>query len=68
MTPQDFTTWRKGMGWTKVRTADELGLSRDTIADIETGKAPIRRSIALACTALALRLPPWPVAGLTASR
>lgn len=60
MTPQTFRSWRKRLHLTQREAGDLLGLSREAIVDIEAGRTPIRRAIALACAAIAQGLPPAP--------
>ncbi|MDQ0315570.1 helix-turn-helix domain-containing protein [Amorphus orientalis] len=67
MTPEDFKNWRAHCGFKSQRIAAEaLGLSVGTIENYEPGvrrdgnPAPIPYTVALACSALAMNLPPWP--------
>jgi len=46
----DMKQWRKAMGWTQQRTANELGYQRAcTIGQMEAGKLPPSRRVILAC-------------------
>lgn len=76
MTPTDFKNWRKAMGLTQAKAAEVLDLSPSTIEFYEAGKrrgsgapAPIPRTVALACAALAAGIGEWhqlfPGAGLS---
>ena len=63
MTPADFKSWRKRLGFSQADAARVLGISVSRIADYETGikrgtdrPAPIPKHIALACAAVALGL------------
>jgi len=66
MTPDDFKAWRKAMGWNQTEAAEALGLSLGTIGNYERGSrredgrpAPVPRTVALACAAVAAGLRPW---------
>lgn len=59
--PADFTAWRQHLGLTKTEAARRLGLAPNSVAAYETGRAKVPTYVALACTALALDLGPWPV-------
>lgn len=66
MTADDFRAWHQAMGYTYDTGAAALGVSRGTYADYlagtsrTTGKpAPIKRTVALACAAIAAGLAPW---------
>lgn len=61
MNPADFTAWRQHLGFNKAEAARRLGLAPNTIAAYETGRADVPTHVALACTALALDLKPWPI-------
>ena len=37
MTPQQFSAWRERMGWSKVETAKQLGVSVASVALYENG-------------------------------
>ncbi len=58
MTGADFAAWRARLGMNKTSAAKALDLSRNSIIAYETGRAPIPRHVALACTAIAHGLPP----------
>lgn len=67
MTPDDFKAWRKSMGMTQTEAGDALGVSKGTIINYEAGKrrddgrtVEIPKTVALACTAVAKGLGPWP--------
>ena len=46
----DMKQWRKAMGWTQQRTANELGYQRAcSIGQMEAGKLPISKRVILAC-------------------
>lgn len=64
MTPDQLTQWRETLGWNKRRAAEELGVSYNTYRHYEKGeregrKVEIPRPIALACSALLHKLPPY---------
>ena len=59
MTGPEMTDWRKLMGLGRLAAARALGVAPATIKRYEDGLTQIPRSIALACTALAHKLPPW---------
>lgn len=63
-----FRAWRRALGWSQKRAANELGLSLDQIRNYDTGsartatrgpQAPDRRT-RLAMAALDRGLDPWP--------
>lgn len=56
MTPQEFKVWRKDIGWTQQRAADELGRSRHQINCWENGKRPISRMAELSTRAISAGL------------
>lgn len=58
MTPETFLAWRKRLGFTKVKAAAMLGISRNTIKRYETGATVVPLHVALAMAALAMGLPP----------
>jgi predicted transcriptional regulator len=66
MTPATFTTWRQQLSLSRREAADALGVHIETIANYESGRRRdtgkpviIPRSIALACSAVAMGLPPY---------
>lgn len=61
MKADDFAAWRKHMKFNGTEAANQLGISRNTVRWYEEGRHQPPRSIALACTAIALGLRPWPV-------
>ena len=67
MTSENLKGWRERLHWSKARAARELGLSRTTYIGHESGEIPIRRTVELACAALALGIKP-PLAFLVAER
>ena len=50
---QDLIAWRKAMGWTQERAADQLGVSRRTYQSLESGSDAVPIVYTLACTHLA---------------
>ena len=63
MTKESLISWRKRLGWNKATAAFALGLSQNGYAAYEAGHyreapRPIPTHIALACSALAMGLPP----------
>lgn len=66
MTADDFRAWHNAMGYTYDTGAAALGVSRGTYADYLAGTSrttgqpvPIKRTVALACAALAAGLQEW---------
>ena len=59
MTPADYTAWRTRLRLTKAAAAEALGASRNACTHYEQGRASIPRHIALACSAVAMGLPPY---------
>ena len=62
MTADEFTAWRKHLGLNGREAADALGVSKNTITAYERGKWDIPKAVALACSAVANQLRPWPIA------
>lgn len=59
MTPEQFKSWRKHMGWSQQEAADHLGVSKGSIQLYERGEregrpVEIPKTVELACAALAL--------------
>ena len=67
MTSENLKAWRERLKWSKAKAARELGLARGTYIGHETGAIPIRRTVELACAALALGIKP-PLAFLVAEQ
>lgn len=61
MTAQEFIAWREHLALNRREAAEALGLSKTTVTTYEHARAHIPRYVALACTALANNLRPWPV-------
>lgn len=61
MTPAELLQWRKFYFLRAKPAYEALGCAPQTYASWETGKTAIPRYIALACTALACALGPWPI-------
>lgn len=66
MTPDDFRAWRAGLNLTQKQAAERLGISTSQLTNYEAGvnrgsgrRAPIPRTVALACAAVAAGLEPW---------
>lgn len=60
MTPDDLKAWRREMGFSQRRAADELGVDYTTIQRLERAASPsIDRRTALACAALSAGLEEW---------
>jgi len=66
MTPADMRAWQAAMGFNFEQSAQALGVSRATFADMLSGVShsngrpkPIDRRTALACAALAAGLGEW---------
>lgn len=60
MTPEEFKSWRKGMGYTQAEAAAALGIGMSSVRLYEHGKrhedgrpVVIPRTLELACAALA---------------
>ena len=62
MTASDFNSWRSHLNITRAEAAKRLGCSVNTITAYEQGRNAVPRYVALACSAVALGLPPWPAA------
>lgn len=67
MTPTQFKSWRNHMRLSKVRAADALGISTNSIDLYERGTrrddgraVVVPRAISLACAALALGVSDYP--------
>ena len=60
MTPDDLRAWRAHMGLSQQAASELLDVRKATVTDWEGGKHAPSRSVALACTALAAGLEPWP--------
>jgi transcriptional regulator with XRE-family HTH domain len=52
VTPDQFQSWRVGLGLTQAGAARLLGRSRTQIQSYESGRAPVPRVVELACAAL----------------
>lgn len=60
MTPAQFIAWRSGLGFSRTRAAEALGLSFSQLTDYETGctrgvnsrPVVIPKHVALACAAI----------------
>jgi len=64
MTPADLHAWRQRLGLSKAGAAAALGLSYSAYRYYEAGQrdgkpVEIPRTVALACAAVAVGLPPW---------
>ena len=64
MSPAQLTEWRQRLNLNRVEAAAALGVSRNALAWWEAGHLggkprPIPRHIALACSAVAMGLPPY---------
>lgn len=60
MTAYELRVWRRGMGWTQERAAEELGVSVPTYKRMELKRAgrlpaPIPKTVEYATTALTLK-------------
>ena len=49
MTPEEFTDFKKVMGWTWDKVSDELGISIRTVYDYVAGKNPIPEYVVKEC-------------------
>jgi len=61
MTATDFIAWRTHLGISGAEAGRRLGLAPNTITSYERDRSTIPTHVALACSALAVGLPPWPV-------
>ena len=59
MTPKDFTDWRSRLNLSKTAAAEALGISKNMPQRYENGTTDVPRHIALACSAIALNIPPY---------
>lgn len=65
MTPTDLVSWRRELGISRAEASRRLGVSERMLAYYEAGKredgraVEIPRTVALACSALYHRLPPF---------
>ena len=50
-TAAGFAAWRKALGFTQIEAAAELGISRRTIQNYESGAAAVPRTVAAALAA-----------------
>lgn len=65
MTAADFTALQARLGISRAEFCRRLGIAENTGTAYALGRQPIPRTVALACTALALGVvdPLWPTAG-----
>lgn len=59
MTPADLRAWIEMRNLTDTEAAAEIGCSPNQLRKWLRGELPIKRTVALACSALAFGLPPW---------
>lgn len=52
MNSRDLTAWRKARGYSRVRAARELGISRTTLWKLERASVPLPVTVGLALKAL----------------
>lgn len=52
LTPAQLVAWREARDWDRKALADHLGISEQSVADMETGAAPIPVMVALALDGL----------------
>ncbi|MBS7671511.1 hypothetical protein [Croceicoccus gelatinilyticus] len=57
MTSDDFNAWLDHLSLNNQQAGERLGISRNTVARYRLEGAPA--SIGLACSAIAMNLPPW---------
>ena len=62
MTAQEFIAWREHLALNRREAAEALGVSQTTITAYERARSSVPRVVALACTAVANNLRPWPIA------
>lgn len=53
MNAQQFRRWRKSLGYSQPRAAEEIGRSTNQICNYETGRAEVPKVVRLACGFLA---------------
>lgn len=58
MTPEAFTATRQRLGMNRVKFAEALGISRNSVTAYEAGTYPVPLTVRLAITALLYGLPP----------
>jgi transcriptional regulator with XRE-family HTH domain len=59
MTPADLRAWITMRNITDTEAAAEIGCSPNQLRKWLRGELSIKRTVALACSALAFGLPPW---------
>lgn len=59
MTSDDLRAWQNHMGYSYAQAHAELGVSSATYARMLSADAALDRRTALACAAIAARLPEW---------
>lgn len=59
MTPADLRAWIDMRNITDTEAARQIGYSPNQLRKLLRGERPIKRTVALACSALAFGLPPW---------
>jgi len=64
MTPADFIEWRTLLGISRAEAGRRLGVHANSMTNYEKGRSEIPLYIALACTAVVWKLPPWPLASI----
>jgi transcriptional regulator with XRE-family HTH domain len=58
MAPATFRQWRKRLGYTQAEAAQAIGMGTRQCQKYEQGEAPIPLTVALACAAVAMGVPP----------
>lgn len=59
MDEHDLKAWRERLGLSQPAGAEAIGVARRTLQYYEGGQ-PIPKTVALACSAVAAGLKPWP--------
>lgn len=62
MTGADFIAWRAMLGISRAEACRRLGIHPNSVTVWEKGEREIPKSVALACSAVAKKLKPWPPA------
>lgn len=61
MTGAEFIAWREMLGISRAEACRRLGIHPNSVTVWEKGERAIPMTVALACTAVARKLKPWPL-------